>query len=48
MVELNPNISVITINEILQLKDKDGQMEKMIKSLFLYETHLKHKDTGTL
>lgn len=48
MVELNPNISVITINEILQLKYKDGQVEKMIKSSYLYVTHLKHKDTETL
>lgn len=35
MVELNPNISVITINEILQLKDKDGQMKDDKIQLFI-------------
>lgn len=35
MVELNPNISVITINETLQLKDKDGQMKDDKIQLFI-------------
>lgn len=48
MVELNPNISVITMYEILTLKDKDGQMKKMIKSSYLHETHLKYKDLEML
>ena len=48
MVELNPNISLITINKLFQLKDKAGQMEKVLKPSCLYETHLKHKDTEIL
>ena len=48
VVELNPNISLITINKLFQLKDKAGQMEKVLKPSCLYETHLKHKDTEIL
>lgn len=48
MVELNPNISLITINKIFQLEDKAGQMEKVLKPSCLYETYLKHKDTEIL
>lgn len=34
MAELNPNMSVITMNEIFQLKDRGGQMKKMMKSSY--------------
>lgn len=47
MVEFNPNMSVFT-SENLLLKDKDSQMEKMIKSNYLYEAHLKHKNSEIL
>ena len=48
MIELNPNISLISVNKIFQLEDKAGQMEKVLKPSCVYETYIKHKDTEIL